>query len=171
MIRFPLRKAAMAGGFLAAILLPAASQAGTTGSVDLTGTVTLNCSLTVSAQSAATSMNLGTTTANLLVASINEKCQNQHGFIVTLTSNNGDQAGVNSGLLKGGSGNNDTLAYTVKYDGTTVNLVNGSATVTSTNHKTPAGGDNKALTLSYTGAPSLNADTYTDTIVLSLIGN
>ncbi len=171
MIGSSLRIAAIAAGFLAAIVFSGVSQAAQTGSVDLTGSVTLNCSLTVTQKAAATAMNLGVSSTNLLVASINENCKDKNGFVVTLTSNNGDLAGVNSGLLKGGSGNADTVAYTVKYDGATVNLVGGSAIVTNATHKTGGSGDDKNLTLSYTGAPSLNADTYTDTIILSLVGN
>ena len=98
----------------AALMIAAgAAQAGTTGSVNLSGSIGQSCNITVTAQSIAASLDLTTTSTGTTVANVNENCNDKLGYSVSLTTTNG----TTTGLFKGPSGNTDTLAYTVTYNG------------------------------------------------------
>ncbi len=152
----------------AALLIAAgAAQAATTGSVNLSGSVGQSCNITVSAQSIASSLDLTTTSAGTTVANVTETCNDKLGYNVSLATTNG----TTTGLFKGPSGNTDTLAYTVTYNGVAKTFSSGSTNATTATARTAAGGVTKALAIAFTGSSSLNADTYTDTLTLTMTAN
>ncbi len=132
-----------------------------TGSITLSGTVPALAEITITPISGHDTLDLTTSQTDLAVATVNEKSNVTTGYTVTLDS-------ANSGEFVGNdSGNSDTLAYTISYDGSVVTLSSGSATVTTASGRTAASGVDKTLAVSFTGT-FLNADTYTDTITLTI---
>jgi len=157
------------GGILLAALLLAAPQteAATTGTISITGTIPLSCNISVNSQAIAGSLDLTVSQTNLTVASVTESCNNKTGYKVTVATQNG----ATGGLLKGVSGNNDTVAYGVTYNGVSQTFSTGTATATNTSVKSLAGGITKSLGITYTGAPAINAGTYTDVLTLTMTIN
>ena len=153
----------------AALLIAAsAAQAGTTGSVNLSGSIAQSCNISVSAQSIASNLDLTTTSSSTTVANVTENCNDKLGYKVTLTTQNGDTTGTFKGAS---SGNNDTLNYTVTYNGAAQTFSGKNVQVTNATARTAAGGVTKALAIAFTGTASLNADTYTDTLTLTMTAN
>lgn len=62
------------------------------------------------------------------------------------------------------------MNYSISYGGSPVTLASGSATVTSVAARTGSTGAAKNIAISYTGA-WLAADTYSDTLTLTIAGN
>jgi hypothetical protein len=93
------------------------------------------------------------------IATITEISNSTSGFIVTLTTNNGNT----SGLLTEVGG--DSIPYTIKYNGVPVSFESGTFEVTnSTNFSNNA--ELKFVTISYDidDITVLNVGTYTDTL-------
>lgn len=158
--------ALLAIGIFSAIGFLAASHrtdAGTTGSVALQGVVNTNCDLAVSTNSNGTTLNLTTSQAGLVVATVNENCNDRAGYTVALATLNGNSAG----LLKG-TGISDSLSYTVQYGGAPVAFSTGAATVTNAGTRTAPTGVNNNIAISYSGNPNLLNDIYTDMLSLTL---
>ncbi len=157
------------GGILLAAFLLAAPQtkAATTGTISITGTIPLNCNISVAAQANAATLDLTVSQTSLTVATVTESCNNKTGYKVTVATTNGTTGGV----MKGGSGNTDTVSYGVVYNGVTQTFSSGTATATNTSVKSAAGGISKSLGITYTGAPAINADTYTDVLTLTMTIN
>lgn len=156
-----LRKALIGAALVLLASTPLFAQVTDSGSITLQGTVPALAQITVTPIAGFDSLDLTTSQSNLGVATVNEKSNVTTGYTVTLTSaNNGSFVGLDSG-------NGDTLAYSISYGGSTVTLTSGSATVTTASARTGAAGVDKTLAISYTGA-FLNADTYQDTITLTI---
>ena len=108
---------------------------------------------------------------NQQVATVNEKNNDPDGYTVTLTTLNAPAG--NAAFLKGSDADNSqTFAYSMKY-GTAgseadVTLASGSAVVTSTSAASIEAGAEKSLLVSFTGSSWKNADTYSDTITLTI---
>ena len=93
------------------------------------------------------------------------------GYKVTLRSANAFAAAGAQAYLKGASaGNSDTVNYTIKYNGSAVSLVAGDAVVTSAITRTTGSGVSKNLLVTLSGAFNV-ADTYSDTLTLTLVNN
>ncbi len=153
--------------FAAAVVAVAGgAQAATTGSVNLSGSIGQSCNLTVSA-SGNTGLNLANTATATSVTTVTEACNDKLGYNVTLVTTNG----TTTGLFKGPSGNTDTLAYTVTYNGAAKTFAASSSQITTAAARTAPGGVAKTLAISYTGNSALNADTYTDTLTLTMTAN
>lgn len=142
------------------------------GDLTLQGNVSLTQSLTVTPTGNATALNLNADITDLPVASAVEKSNAMAGYTVTISSVNA-VADNQAPFLKGAAnGNNDKVTYTLKYGGSVVTFVNGSATVTSASSRTGSSGVNKSITISYsTTAANLKNDTYSDQLTLTLISN
>ena len=151
----------------ALVIAASAAQAGTTGSVNLSGSIGQSCNLTVVAQSIASTLDLTATTAGTTVANVTENCNDKLGYNVSLATTNG----TTTGLFKGPSGNTDTLAYSVTYNGVAKTFTSGSVNATTATARTAPGGVVKALAIAFTGTSTLNADTYTDTLTLTMTAN
>jgi hypothetical protein len=146
-------------------LIFASSQvfSATTGDLILRGVVPELISISVNAQSVASSLPLDTTQSDTLVATVNEKSNSNNGYSVAITS-------ANLGNLVHQSVTSSSIAYGLKYDGNVVDLANGdqfdfnsSASVDAT----------KNIQISYTGVPheSLVEGAYSDTVTFTISAN
>ena len=153
----------------AAILLAAIpSFAATTGTLTLTGTVPAVLDISVTAQPAASTLDLSATISGVSVASVTERSNRKPGYTVTLHSVNAG-SGTTFLFKSADVTNTDSLAYTLTYGGSPVTLVSGSALITDATAKTPAAGVTKDLQISYNGAASfLNQDSYSDTLTFTI---
>jgi len=147
-------------------LIPVA-QAASTGAITLSGTVGVSCNITVAPQGPYNALDLTTSQTTLNVATVTEQCTDPKGYRVTLTSANGKTDGLLAGAT---AGNSDTVSYTIFYGGAAVHLANSNATVTNANSKTTGGGAINSLAITYTGASTLSADTYSDTLTFTITG-
>lgn len=140
-----------------------------TASITLTGIVSQILEITVTGESSYDNLDLTTTQNDLLVATVNEKSNNQAGYTVAVESQNAAAAGVSTAFFKGADvGNTDTLDYSMTYDGVAVVLDGaGTAIVSDVSGTTGTSGVDKQLAISYTGA-FLNADTYSDTLTFTI---
>lgn len=161
--------------FSKAVLLPmlAAICGGSAIGANLTisGSVAANNTLNITPSATATALPIETG-GTFTVATVNEKSNNQNGYTVTLTSAN---AGTTSGStfnLAGTGGNTDTPSYTLTYNGSEVTrAAGGTATVTNTSGKTGGSGVDKTLAITLPASTFYNADTYTDTLTITLTAN
>jgi hypothetical protein len=160
---------------VAVFLLLTVTQVGaaTQGSIPLSGTVGTVCSITVNQQAGATTLTLTASQTNLLIATATENCNDHNGYFVTVMSRNaGTPAGQGKAFLGGAvSGNPDKVPYTISYAGTTLTLdATGAARGKDTTFKTTGQGVTSNVTITYTGVSNLGADTYSDTITLTIGG-
>ena len=120
--------------------------------------------ITVSAESGYNTMDFTVSQSDRLVATVTEICTTSGYTVILQTAN-----GTTTGLFKGANPNNsDTIVYDIKYNNTTVVMSGGAATVTDSALPTTAPGVEKELEISYSGSSSLAADTYTDTLTLTI---
>ncbi len=141
------------------------SLAQTSGNITISGTVANNTRITVASQSGYDSLNIAGGESGKLVAIVNERSNARLGYTVTLRSLN---AGTGArAFLKGSTGNTEEVDYTMTYGGSGVTLGSGVATVTDANAKTTGAGVDKNLVVAIV-ATYVNADTYTDTLTLTI---
>lgn len=140
--------------------------------LSIQGSVGALQSITVTPTGNATALNLNADVTDLPVATSVEKSNAIAGYTVTVSSANAVAANQ-APFLKGANvGNNDKVTYTLKYGGTAVPFVNGSATVTTASTRTGSSGVSKSITISYsTSTANLKNDTYSDQLTLTLISN
>ena len=118
----------------------------------------------VTEESGHNTLDLAVSQTDLLVAVVTE-ISTEGGYTVTLETVNG----TSTGLFTGANLNNsETLSYDIKYDNTLVSLSGGSAVVTDSGSATSEAGINKDLRISYVGITFLAADTYSDTLILTI---
>ena len=146
-----------------AVLASVQSFAATSGDLILRGVVPELLSISVDAETIASSLPLDTTQSDTLVAQVNEKSNSNTGYNVSITS-------ANLGNLIHESVTSSSIAYALKYDGSTVDLANGdqfdfnsAASVDAT----------KDVEISYTGVPheSLVEGAYSDTVTFTISAN
>ena len=108
-------------------------------------------------------LNLSQTFNDLVVAEVLEKSNSASGYQIVVESQNGGQ--LENGQL-------DSLSYTMKYDGTDVNLTSGSVTLSTTNVFN-TGGKVSEIMISYVGkdASEMIEGSYTDTVTVSIVSN
>jgi hypothetical protein len=157
-----MKKLFLASLSLTFILSPA--FAATTGSLLLQGVVPQKISLSVTAQTVASTLDLSTSQTDLAVASVNEKSNSKTGYKVTIAS-------TNLGKLKRTDGA-DVFSYTMKYNGSAVAL-NSAAGTTLTNSTSSTVNAVKGVSISYTGvaAESMIEGTYADTVIFTIAAN
>src|SRR5438093_1168952 len=157
------------GATLMLAAVPAFAQ--NVGSITISGTVAPIQQITVTSQSGYNSLDLVNGETDKLVAIVNEKSNDQIGYKVTLRSANAFAASGSQAYLKGASaGNPDSVNYTIKYNGGAVTLVSGESIVTTAVARTGGSGVNKNLQVTLSGAYNV-ADTYSDTLTLTLVNN
>lgn len=146
-----------------------ASFAQSSAPLTISGTVAPSTTITVAAQPGYNALDLVNGAIAKLVGIATEKSNDKLGYTVTVSSLN---AGATAQAFLKGSiiGNADVVNYSIQYNGGGVTLVNGSATVTIAGGRTPAVGVNKNLNVTFAGA-WLTADTYSDTMTLTIAGN
>jgi hypothetical protein len=166
-------------GFVAALLtstliLSAVSAlAADSGNITVQGTVVPVNEITVTSQTGFDTLNLANGGTDVLVAVVNEKNNDPDGYTVTLVSANAQAESSAQAHLKGADTENATVInYSIKYGvnaaETAVTLVSGSAEVTSTTAATPEAGSDKNLKITFAGSSWSNADTYSDTLTLTI---
>lgn len=135
--------------------------AATTGSVTIQGNVAKAVSIQVTGVGTFNNLDLTQNATDLQVASVVEKSNVQAGYTVTLASSN-------AGLLKNGA--LGSLAYTAKYNGTSVTLSATPQTVTNAGTSTVLVNATKPMTVSYAGqnAETLMSGTYSDTLTFTI---
>lgn len=148
----------------ALLALSTTTFAATSGSLLLQGTVAKKMSLTVSPEAVASTLDLAVSQTDLAVASVNEKSNSKTGYKVTITSANLSQLKRTDGA--------DVFSYTMKYNGSSVSLVDAAGTTISESSASSVN-VNKGVSISYTGvAPELMVEgTYDDTVTFSIAAN
>lgn len=138
--------------------------AATSGTLLLQGIVAQKVSVTVTAQSVASALNLSATQSDLKVGSVNEQSNSKTGYKLTISS-------ANLGKLKRTDGS-EVFAYSLKYGGSSVALSTAAGT-TITNNIGAVVNVNKDLNVSYTGvaAETMVEGTYQDTLTLNIAAN
>ena len=149
--------------------MASASFAQATATLTISGTVAPINTITIASQSGYNALDLVNGAVAKLVGIATETSNDKLGYKVTLSSLN---AGATAqALLKGAIvGNTDTVNYSILYNGTAVTLAAGSATVTSVAAHTGAAGVTKNIAVTFAGG-WLTADTYSDTLTLTIAGN
>lgn len=144
-----------------ALMITTFTFAGTTAQLNLKGTIGQVVDISISADAGATTLDLTTTASDLKVADVTEQSNSNTGYSVTVTSANG-------GNLEHSNG--DQFPYTMKYDGSAVDLSSGS---TFTNGTTGLIDTTKEASVSYTGqaASTLVSGDYTDTVTFTISAN
>lgn len=134
----------------------------TTGNLLLRGNVPDILSIQVTPEAEATNLDLANDQTDLKVATVQEKSNSNTGYNVTIDS-------ANDGVLVR-SGGSETFAYTMKYDGDTVDL---STADTFNNPAAAAVAVNKDVTVSYTGQDpeTMIAGDYEDTVTFTIAAN
>ncbi len=156
-----------AAGALLAMALTSSAQS--SGSITISGTVANRTSIAVAQQGLHNNLPIEAGCTDEKVADVTETSNNRAGYTVTLRSANAGTG--NQAFLKGAtSENTDTANYTMEYGGTTVSLVGGVATVTSSTTRTPKEGTVKGLTVTMDAA-WITEDTYRDTLTLTIKAN
>ncbi|WP_044561505.1 hypothetical protein [Azospirillum sp. B4] len=148
--------AIVAASTLASTLLAAPALADTSGTVKLSGTVSLNCSVAVTDASA--QLNILSGSSNVQVGTVVETCNDGAGYTITVASANG-------GSLKSSANGAQPVAYTTSYDGT--NGSGQSFTVTRSGAQF-----NKTANVSVTVPASAQAiaGSYADTLTITIAG-
>lgn len=167
-IRNSIFKAVLTGS----LVVGAASVfAADSGNITIQGTVAPVNAIVVTPVAGYNSLALGAGATDQQVATVNEQNNDPDGYTVTLVSANASTNTV--AFLKGAdSENSQVVNYTMKYGTASseaaVTLVAGSAVVTSTSAASIEAGAEKSLLVSFAGASWKNADTYADTLTLTI---
>ena len=138
----------------------------------ISGSVSPLAAITATAAPALTGTELTSGVVDKQMSVVNEKSNRHVGYWVALKSANAAAASSSQARLNPISiGDTDLINYTIKYNGVAVVLgINGQATVTTAAAKTPQAGIDKNLTITI-GAGFPAADSYSDTITLTLTNN
>jgi hypothetical protein len=141
---------------------PAGACSGTcsaTAPIALSASVQASCSLNVTGSPAIDLTQTGSATWT-----VTEKCNAKNGYNIKVKSLNGSK-------LKGGTGNNDEVAYTLTYAGIGVTVTSpgtySSDVYSTAQGKTGSEGLDRSVIVSWTGS-YLTEDTYADTLTVSL---
>jgi spore coat protein U-like protein len=159
-----------------AIALFASATAGfaqsSSANIIISGSVSPLAAITATAAPALTDTELTSGVIDKQMSVVNEKSNRNVGYTVALKSANAAAASSSQARMNPITvGNPDLINYSIKYNGVAVTLdIAGQATVTNDAVKTPSAGINKNLTITI-GAGFPAADTYSDTITLTLTNN
>lgn len=138
--------------------------AATTGSITLSGSIPQTISIVVSGQGSYNNLNLSSSTTDLVVANVIERCNIMTGYSVSISS-------ANNGQLKNGT--LGQIPYTAKYNNTSFSLSSTPVTVTDVTSQTSIVNVPKQLTITYsaTDPESIMAGTYSDTLTFTITAN
>lgn len=134
----------------------------TSGTLILKGQVSELLSITVTPETIAASLPLDASQSDTKVATVNEKSNSSTGYKVSVAS-------ANKGKLVR-TGGSETFAYSLKYNGNSVNL---ASTQEYTFTSGAAVDTDKDVTISYTGqsAQTMVAGEYSDTLTFTIAAN
>ena len=153
----------------AVIAMASASFAQLSATLTISGTVAPVNTITIASQTGYNALDLVNGASGQVVGIATEKSNDKLGYKVTLSSLNAGSTA--QAFLKGAlTGNADTVNYSITYGGTAVTLASGSATVTSVAARTGTTGVAKNIAVTFAGG-WLTADTYSDTLTLTIAGN
>ncbi len=146
-----------------ALTVCGSALAATSGTLTLSGTVPQRVDILVNAQSGATTLDLSTSQADYLVATVREKSNSATGYKVSLSS-------ANSGNLVNGR---SMISYTAKYNTSGVTLSSTPQTITNVTSQSSPITTTKNFNISYTGADELDLmqGVYSDTLTFSIVAN
>lgn len=141
-----------------------------TASLTLSGTVNRTVAVTVTPQNNYNSLDLVSGETEKTVAIVNERSNDKAGYTVTLASIGAGSTGQ-AQLRPATPGNPDTIPYSLKYGGSAISLVQGTATLTTAGGRTSSAGTNNILAVTIPSSGGVSADTYSDTLQLTIQGN
>lgn len=167
---------------LGAAFAPSFASAQQTGSINLAGSMGQNCTITVTATSEASTLDLATT-ARVRVGDILQNCNKKSGYRITVGSDNCATGTAGAKLIGAG-----TTPENLRYSGEFNNPTTGGSQATITGLlSTACTGDtfilgrsvtNAKITaetsnvyVNYTGDPALAADTYSDVLRITMVVN
>jgi hypothetical protein len=143
------------------------SLADTTATLTIQGTVNNVTSIVIAPQNNYNDLNVSTGETDKVVGVATERCNSRLGYTVALSSLNAG-TGTQAFLKAITAGNTDVINYSLKYNGTIVPLVAGSAVVTDVSSRTPNAGLDKNISVTVAGAQWSNTDTYRDTLTVEI---
>ena len=141
-----------------------------TANVNVTGRMAEIVDIAADREPGIRSMNLTTTVAGRLIATVRERSNSRTGYTVTLTSANlaADTSGATQPFLAHVSAA-ATLPYSLTYGGSPAgSWTSGSALVTDSLAITAPEWISRELRISYSGSPTLAAGDYEDQIILTI---
>lgn len=140
-----------------------------TASIILAGNVAKKVTIDVTGIGDYGNLNLMDRVNDLAVATVNEFSNVKAGYTVSLQSSSANASGLTNPVFVGGEGD-DTLEYTITYDGTAVAFNGGAAaTITDASDKTALAGIDKSLNISYDGTVvNIYEGTYSDTLTFTI---
>lgn len=151
----------------------------TTGTITLTGTVATNCNLVVTPASAASSLDLSNGVKRVQVGSVLQNCNKNAGYLLIVASLNCPATPTGAKLV--GALNAEVVPYSVEANNPTTGgsqavvtgllatACSGAAAVTA---RDVAGakitGETSQIFVNYSGSSGLSADSYADTLTITL---
>ena len=151
--------------FAAATALMFAATPAKADALPVQGIVAVACTIST-ADAGAGALDLSSSQTDLTIANVTETCNDANGYSVTVATANGTTSGVLVSQDVNGANSTD-LTYSIKYDGVAVTIASGSGTAATRSGFTTA--QTVPLAISYTiAAGGLPADTYTDTLTLTI---
>ena len=148
---------------LALTTLSLSTFAATSGSLNLSGSVSPKLSIVVNPNAASTTLDLSTSQSNLLVGTTLEKSNSKTGYTISVRSANGGKLGHEE------SNPADVLAYTMNYGSFSGSLTTSDQTAVDVN-STQIGGLSRDIKINYTGlAPEdMKSGSYADTVTFTI---
>lgn len=169
------RSSILAAVLTGSLILSAASVfAADSGNVTIQGTVDPVNAIVVTSVAGYNSLALGTGATDQQVATVNEQNNDPDGYTVTLVSANAATAASAQARLNGAdTENSQVVNYSMKYGVAAAEAIvtldgSGSAVVSSTSAASLEAGNEKSLLITFAGDTWKNADTYSDTLTLTI---
>lgn len=174
------RRAAAVLVMLGTMLVPTFSSAQQSGSITLTGTVAQNCTIGVTATSAASNLDLSGGNSRVQVGTVVQDCNKRAGYTLHVASQNCSTGTLGAKLI--GTVNGESLNYSVEFNnpatGGSQTVVTGilstacsGASAVTARDVTDAkiSGETSSVYVNYSGNSQLSADSYSDVITITLV--
>lgn len=157
---------------------PARSQ--DTGSINLIGTVARNCTIIVTATTSALNLDLGNGNRRIQVGNALQNCNRRAGYQLHVLSDNCETGTLGAKLV--GTVDAETLRYSVEFNNPTTGgsqaAVTGLLAAACSSASAVIGrdvtnariyGETSRIYVNYTGNSGLAADSYTDTLTITMV--
>jgi hypothetical protein len=171
--------AAVIAGF-ASLLAPTLSLAQQSGTITLTGTVAQNCTIGVSATSAASNLDLSGGNSRVQVGTVLQACNKRAGYTLHVASQNCSTETPGAKLI--GTVSAEALNYSVEFNnpatggsqtvvtGLLATACSGASAVTARNvTDAKVSGETSSVYVNYTGNSQLSSDSYADVLTITLV--
>lgn len=174
-------KVAFFAGFVvcAALLVSVAVRSQQSGSITLRGSMAAHCQIAVTPMASATNLDLENGVVRVEIGTVLQNCNKKDGYTLTVASNNCATGTAGAKLI--GLTNGEVLPYSVEFANpatggsqtTVLNLLSSScagATAITGRDVTAAKikDETSHVFVNYTGNADLAADTYEDTVVITM---